>query len=107
MQQATMQQQAAMQQQQGQLQEGQAQEEGQQPEEAQPEATDLDSAIAQLGESLSKSEGKLPVTRKELLKKHKLAKAKILKELDEQSKEMITSIEQALTGKDPHEGHDH
>lgn len=105
--QAEMQRQAAMQQRQGQPQEGQAQEEGQQPEEAQPEATDLDSAIAQLGESLSKSEGKLPVTRKELLKKHKLAKAKILKELDEQSKEMIASIEQALTGKDPHEGHDH
>lgn len=108
MQQATMQQQAALQQQQGAQQPEQgAQQQEQQPEQEENESSDLDSAIAQLGESLNKSESKLPVTRKELLKKHKLAKAKILKELDEQSKDMINSIEEALTGKDPHEGHDH
>jgi len=108
MQQASMQQQAALQQQQGAQQPGQdPQQEQSEQEENQPDSSDLDSAIAQLGESLSKSESKLPVTRKELLKKHKQAKAKILKELDEQSKDMINSIEEALTGKDPHEGHDH
>jgi hypothetical protein len=108
MQQATMQQQAALQQQQGAQQPEQgAQQQEQQPEQEENESSDLDSAIAQLGESLNKSESKLPVTRKELLKKHKLAKAKILKELDEQSKDMINSIEEALTGKDPHEGHNH
>jgi hypothetical protein len=110
MQQMAMQQQAQMQAQQqseGQ-QPGQPPQEGEQPQQQEEaEQSDLDSAIAQLGESLSKSEAALPVTRKELLKKHKIAKAKIMKDFEKESKEMIEAISSAVQGKDPHEGHDH
>jgi hypothetical protein len=67
---------------------------------------DLDSALQQLNESLGKSEGKLPATRKELLKRHKLAKKKIMNSFEEETSKMMDSIQAALSGKDPHEHED-
>jgi hypothetical protein len=82
-----------------QQQQGQEQQQQQQAE-ADPndpsDGQDLDSAMAQLGQSLSKSEQGLPSARKELLKRHKAAKAKIMKEFGQESKVMIESIMNAV-----------
>lgn len=67
---------------------------------------DLDSAISQLGESLGKSESNLPVARKELLKRHKLARKKIMDSFSKDSKELMSSIMAALSGKDT-DDHEH
>lgn len=67
---------------------------------------DLDSALKQLNEALGKSESKLPTSRKELLKRHKIAKKKIMKDFEEETSKMIDSIEAALSGKDPHKHED-
>jgi hypothetical protein len=77
-----------------------------QPEEK-AEDNDLDSAISQLQYTLSKSERKLPANRKHLLKQHKEARNKILKEFEKDSKDMVESIMNALTGKKDDHGHDH
>lgn len=60
---------------------------------------DLDSAVSQLGASLSKAEKNLPATRKELLKRHSAAKKKIMGDFKKESKHMVESIMGALTGK--------
>jgi hypothetical protein len=114
MQQQQMAQQAQMQQQQaaqGQLQapgqDPQAQGQDQQPQqpqqEPQDEGQDLDTAISQLAESISKSEltksDDTPIGRKDLMRKHKSAKLKIMKEFEKQSKDMVDQILGVITGK--------
>jgi hypothetical protein len=65
---------------------------------------DLDSAVQQLGQSLTKSEQKLPITRRQLLAKHKAAKNKIMGDFKKETKTMMDSIMGALSGKkDPHD----
>jgi hypothetical protein len=92
--------------QQGQPQSGESQQDNQeQPQEGEASQEDLDSAIAQLGEALSKTENKLPATRKELLKAHKAAKAKIMKGFKEDSAKMIDEVMALIDGKD--DGHEH
>jgi hypothetical protein len=107
MQQQAQQQQMQMAQQQAQQQQAQDQ---QQQAEANPNdpsgGQDLDSAMGQLGEALGKSEKKLPVTRKELLKRHKASKAKIMDDFKKESKALVDSIMGALEGKKD-DGHDH
>lgn len=67
---------------------------------------DLDSAMGQLGASLSKSEKLLPASRKELLKRHTIAKKKIMDQYTKESKELLESIMGAMTGKkDDHDDH--
>ena len=63
---------------------------------------DLDSALAQLGEALGKSENELPTSRKELLKRHKIAKKKIMDSFSDETDKMIKAIEATVSGKDPH-----
>lgn len=82
----------------------------QQQEQEQPQ--DLDSSINQLAEfigknELSKSEKELPFNRKELLKRHKAAKKKIMDDFSKDSKNMIDEIVAALDGKKSTTGHDH
>lgn len=67
---------------------------------------DLDSALSQLGESLGKAEGNLPTSRKELLKRHKVAKRKIMDSFKDETDAMIKAIEAAVSGKDPHSHED-
>jgi hypothetical protein len=100
--------QAQMQQQQMQAQQQQQGQEQQQQAAANPDdpsgGQDLDSAIGQLGQSLTKSEQQLPATRKELLKRHKIAKKKIMDDFKQESKGLIDNIMGTLNGKkDPHE----
>lgn len=75
---------------------------GQQPQ-------DLDSAVNQLAaaldekQDLTKAEGELPVNRKEMLKRHKAAKKKIMEDFEKDSKNMINEIVATLaTGKSTH-----
>ena len=76
--------------------------------EALSQGEDLDSALAQLGEVLNKNEQALPISRKELLKRHKMSKKKVMDEFVKESKEMVDNIMGALTGKsDDHDDHDH
>ncbi len=106
-------QQHQMQMQQQQMQQGQVPgQPGQQgqPQEGQPQ--DLDSAVNQLAEmieksELTKSEKDLPVNRKEMLKRHKAAKQKIMKDFEKDSKNMLDEIIAALDGKKSTTGHDH
>jgi len=102
------QQQAQQQQQQAQQQQGQEQQQQAAADPNDPsDGQDLDSAIGQLGQSLSKSEQVLPHTRKELLKRHKASKAKIMSDFKKESKALIDSIMGALDGKKPdNHGHD-
>jgi len=65
---------------------------------------DLDSAMAQLGEALGKSEKALPMARKELLKRHKISRKKIMDAFSKESKDLMNSIMASLEGKkDEHE----
>lgn len=68
---------------------------------------DLDSAMSQLGQSLQKNEKLLPAARKELLKRHKIARKKIMDQYAQGSKELMDSIMGAITGKkDDHDDHE-
>ena len=60
---------------------------------------DLDSAVQQLGQSLTKSEKKLPINRRQLLAKHKAAKSKIMGDFRKETQSMMDSIMGALGGK--------
>lgn len=60
----------------------------------------LDSALAQLGHVLNKNESNLPTARKELLKRHKYVKSKIMKDFEKESKEMMDKIMEAISGSD-------
>jgi molecular chaperone GrpE (heat shock protein) len=101
------QQQAQQQQQQAQQQQGQEQQQQAAADPNDPsDGQDLDSAIGQLGQSLSKSEQVLPHTRKELLKRHKASKAKIMSDFKKESKALVDSIMGALDGKKDDHGHD-
>jgi hypothetical protein len=100
-QQQMMQQQAQMQQQQ-QLQSGQP---GQPPQQgqpgqpnqtAQPDQPDLDTALGQLEQSLTKSEERLPPQRKELLKLQRQAKIKIMEDFEKNSKKAMDEIIAAI-----------
>jgi hypothetical protein len=76
------------------------------------EDQDLDSALSQLEQmiqktELSKTEKELPVNRKEMLKRHKAAKQKIMKEFEKDTQRMIDEIVAALDGKKSTTGHDH
>lgn len=73
---------------------------------------DLDSAVDQLAAAiekaeLTKSEKDLPVNRKELLKRHRAAKKKIMNDFEKDTKNMIDEIVAALDGKKSTTGHDH
>ncbi len=96
MQQMQMQQQA-MQQQQGQQQQ---QAQAQLPELAR--SGDLDSAVGQLDGLLNKSEASITGPRKELLKKHKEAKKRILDQYEKDAKHMTDSLMAAINGGKPH-----
>jgi hypothetical protein len=102
MQQMKMQQQAMAQQQGQPPQGGQGQQ--QLPELAQSQ--DLDSAIGQLDASLSKSEANLSPVRKDLLKKHRAAKKKVLDQFEKDSKDMAESLLAAINGQKPHKCED-
>lgn len=76
------------------------------------EGQDLDSALGQLEQmiqktELSKTEKELPVNRKEMLKRHKAAKQKIMKEFEKDTQRMLDEIVAALDGKKSTTGHDH
>lgn len=86
---------------------------GEQPQDGQQQAPgndqgseDLDSALAQLQESLNKSEKVLPTSRREMLKKFKIIKANIMKSYEAESKkiqdELLSNLE-----KTEHENCDH
>lgn len=68
---------------------------------------DLDSAMAQLGEALGKSEKALPAARKELLKRHRIAKKKIMEAFEKDTKNVMDSIMSAMNGKKDDDGHGH
>lgn len=73
-----------------------------QPSEASQELSggqDLDSAMSQLGESLGKSEQKLPLGRKELLKRHKISRKKIMDAFEKESQSVMDRIMADLSGK--------
>lgn len=69
------------------------------------EGENLDSAMSHLGEALTKNEKLLPASRKELLKKHRLAHKKITNAFGKESKDLVDSLMALLGGKD--DGHDH
>lgn len=68
----------------------------QQQQEQTSDGQDLDTALSQLGESLSKSEKKLPFNRKDLLKRHRFAKKKIMQDFEKDSKELMEQISKAI-----------
>jgi len=89
-----------------------------QPQDAQPQdgqaqqPQDLDSSVDQLAQmigdtGLTKSEDNLPVNRKELLKRHKAAKKKLMDEFSRDTKSMLDEIVATLDGKKPDDGHGH
>lgn len=94
-------------QQQAQQMQMQQQGQGQPQSEAEQELSggqDLDSAMAQLGETLGKSEKALPHARRELLKRHKIARKKTMESFAKESQALMDSIMGALSGKkDDHE----
>lgn len=96
-------QQMKMQQQAVQAQQGQAQQQQQSaPELAQGQ--DLDSAVGQLDAMLNKSENNISSPmRKDLLKKHKIAKKKIMDSFEKDSKNMAESLLAAINGNKVHD----
>jgi len=76
-------------------------------QEQQPEQSDLDSAMGQIGEALTKAERDLPINRKEMLKLHKAIRKKQTEAFERDSKKMFDEIMGAVEGKKPHDGHDH
>lgn len=78
-----------------------------QQQESLSQGEDLDSALNQANQTLSKSESNLPTARKELLKRHKIAKKKILDSFEEESKHLMDSLMGVLSGKKTDDGHEH
>lgn len=83
--------------------------ENQQPKE---EQESLDSVVNQLAtliekSELNKTEKALPFSRKELLKRHKAAKKKIMDDFEKQSKKMVDELIAILEGKKSTTGHNH
>lgn len=111
LQQMKMQQQAAQQQMEMAQQQAQQQAtvQAQQGQQSQGEdGENLDSALEQLNQSLSKSENRLPASRKEILKKFKTIKGKIMKDYEKESKEVIDKMLESLDkSEDDHDGCDH
>lgn len=83
------------------------QQRGQPGQEEQPEQSDLDSAMGQIGEALSKAEKNLPINRKEMLKLHKAIRKKQADAFERDSKSMFEEIMNVLEGKKSSHGHEH